>query len=79
MEIMRVVSDLVATRRVDGLASTSLRVLADEKGKLIFEDSFDRNESQETKDEIGNGWGINSKSRAGGNKQADLRDGALEP
>jgi ethanolamine utilization protein EutN len=34
MEIMRVVSDLVATRRVNGLASTSLRVLADEKGKL---------------------------------------------
>lgn len=34
MEIMRVVSDLVATRRVGGLASTSLRVLADEKGKL---------------------------------------------
>jgi ethanolamine utilization protein EutN len=34
MEIMRVVSDLVATRRVAGLASTSLRVLADTKGKL---------------------------------------------
>lgn len=34
MEIMRVVSDLVATRRIAGLASTSLRVLADEKGKL---------------------------------------------
>jgi ethanolamine utilization protein EutN len=34
MEIMRVVSDLVATRRVPGLASIPLRVLADEKGKL---------------------------------------------
>ena len=34
MEIMRVVSELVATRRIGGLASASLRVLADEKGKL---------------------------------------------
>lgn len=34
MEIMRVVSDLVCTRRVPGLFSASLRVLADEKGKL---------------------------------------------
>jgi carboxysome peptide B len=34
MEIMRVVSELVATRRVPGLSSSSLRVLADTKGKL---------------------------------------------
>ncbi|HBU29238.1 MAG: carboxysome peptide B [Thiobacillus sp. GWE1_62_9] len=34
MEIMRVVSDLVCTRRIPGLFSASLRVLADEKGKL---------------------------------------------
>jgi carboxysome peptide B len=34
MEIMRVVSELVATRRIPGLARTSLRVLADTKGKL---------------------------------------------
>ncbi|MCL5060216.1 MAG: carboxysome peptide B [Candidatus Thermoplasmatota archaeon] len=34
MEIMRVVSDLVATRRIAGLASASLRVLADDKGRL---------------------------------------------
>ncbi len=34
MEIMRVVSDLVATRRIGGLACASLRVLADEKGRL---------------------------------------------
>ena len=32
MEIMRVESDLVATRRVPGLKSLSLRVLADAKG-----------------------------------------------
>ena len=34
MEIMRVVSDLVATRRVPGLMNTSLRVLDDGQGKL---------------------------------------------
>jgi hypothetical protein len=50
---------------------------ADERGKLIFEDDFERNESQEEKDEIGKGWGSNSKSRAAGNKQVDLRDGAM--
>ena len=44
---------------------------------LIFEDTFDRTESQETKDEPGNGWGTNSRSRAKGNKQVDLADGTL--
>ncbi len=34
MEIMEVVSDLVATRRVPGLYSTSLRVVRDVKGRL---------------------------------------------
>ena len=34
MEIMRVVSELVATRRVPGLQNTSLRVLKDGQGKL---------------------------------------------
>lgn len=48
-----------------------------EPGALIFEDNFERTESQEAKDEPGNGWGTNSKSRAKGNKQVDLRDGAM--
>ena len=34
MEIMRVVSDLVMTRRIPGLQNTSLRVLEDTQGKL---------------------------------------------
>ncbi|MDP2027495.1 carboxysome peptide B [Sulfuriferula sp.] len=34
MEIMRVVSDMVATRRVAGLQNASLRVLEDAQGKL---------------------------------------------
>lgn len=52
-------------------------VFADDRGTLIFEDHFDRNESQETKDEIGKGWGTNSRTRAAGNKQVDLKDGAM--
>jgi len=54
-----------------------LGLLAGEPGKLIFSDDFERNESQELKDEVGNGWGTNSKSRAGGNKQVDLKDGTM--
>lgn len=50
---------------------------ADDLGELLFEDHFDRNESQETKDEPGNGWGTNSKSRAKDHKQVDLQDGAM--
>jgi carboxysome peptide B len=34
MEIMRVVSDLVTTRRIPGLKQSSLRVLVDVDGKL---------------------------------------------
>ncbi len=34
MEIMRVVSDLVMTRRIPGLQNASLRVLEDLQGKL---------------------------------------------
>ena len=50
---------------------------ADEHGTLIFEDDFERSESQEVKDEPGKGWKTNSKSRAGGNKQVDLKDGTM--
>lgn len=58
------------------LAFSSL-LFADELGELIFFDDFDRMETQEEKDEPGNGWGTNSKSRAKGDKQVDLSDGAL--
>lgn len=52
-------------------------IAAEERGGLIFEDHFERSETQETKDEPGNGWGTNSKSRAKDNKQVDLKDGAM--
>src|SRR3954463_8618367 len=55
--------------------TTSL--FAADLGKLIFQDDFNRNEWQEKTDDPGNGWGTNSKSRAKGNKQVDLRDGAM--
>jgi len=57
------------------LAAVSIH--ADDRGELIFEDDFERSESQEEKDEPGNGWGTNSKSRAQGEKQVDLKDGAM--
>ena len=50
---------------------------AENRGTLVFEDHFDRNESQEITEEIGNGWTTNSKTRAGGHKQVDLNNGAL--
>jgi hypothetical protein len=57
--------------------ATCLSLTADEPGRLIFQDDFERNESQEITDEPGNGWTTNSKGRAKNNKQVDLRDGAM--
>ncbi|MEO1528165.1 MAG: family 16 glycoside hydrolase [Planctomycetota bacterium] len=45
--------------------------------ELIFEDHFERDENPKTAEQPGNGWGTNSKSRAAGNKQVDLVDGAM--
>ncbi|MEX1049621.1 MAG: family 16 glycoside hydrolase [Akkermansiaceae bacterium] len=50
---------------------------ADTPGELLFTDDFERSETQELEDEPGKGWGTNSKQRAKGNKQVDLRDGAM--
>jgi len=54
-----------------------LTLSADEKATLIFEDDFERTESDNSKEEIGKGWVSNSKKRAKGNKQVDLKDGAM--
>lgn len=59
------------------VASLTPLPAADDHGKLIFQDDFARTESQEKTDEPGNGWATNSKARAKGNKQVDLRDGAM--
>ena len=44
---------------------------------LLFEDDFERVEDDEAKEQLGNGWETNSKKRAKGNKQVDLKNGAL--
>ena len=50
---------------------------AQELGDLVFMDSFDRSESQEKIDDPGKGWETNSAHRAQGDKQVDLKDGAM--
>lgn len=52
-------------------------VFAADLGKLILQDDFNRTEKQPGVEEIGNGWGTNSKSRAKGDKQVDMKDGAM--
>lgn len=52
-------------------------LFAAERGTLIFEDDFNRKESAPDKEEVGKGWSTNSKSRAKGNKQVTLKDGAM--
>ena len=59
------------------IPTLSTSVFAADLGKLIFEDDFNRKETQTAIDEPGNGWGTNSKSRAKGDKQVDLKDGAM--
>lgn len=46
-------------------------------GTLVFSDEFDRKETQSIKDEPGNGWNTSSSWSAKGNKEVDLKDGAL--
>jgi len=47
------------------------------EGQVILEDSFERSESDDSKEQVGGGWSTNSKSRAQGQKQVDLVDGAM--
>ena len=65
------------TRLLALLCLTATALPAEDFGKLIFSDDFQRTASQETKDEPGNGWGTNSAGRAKNNKQVDLRNGAM--
>ena len=57
--------------------SFTTNVVAGDYGTLIFEDTFDRTESQELKDEPGNEWTTSSDKTAEGNKEVDLRDGYM--
>ena len=44
---------------------------------VLIDDAFERAEQDDSKEQVGGGWGTNSKSRAQGMKQVDLDDGAL--
>jgi hypothetical protein len=44
---------------------------------LIFQDDFNRSLSSTASDSPGNGWTTNSKARAKGHQQVDLRQGAM--
>ena len=59
-----------------GLIS-SFTLAATDFGELVFQDDFERSESQEKKDEPGKGWATNSNKRAQGDKQVDLKDGSM--
>lgn len=59
------------------VAALPWSLAAADLGQVIFQDDFSRNEAQETFDDPGNGWGTNSKTRAKGDKQVDLKDGAM--
>jgi hypothetical protein len=51
--------------------------LIEAKGTLIFQDDFNRAEKDDAKEQLGDGWVTNSKTRAAGTKQADLKGGVL--
>lgn len=51
------------------------QVLADPT--ILFSDDFNRTPENPSVEKVGNGWTTNSKSRAKGNQQAFLKDGAL--
>jgi hypothetical protein len=48
-----------------------------ETATVVFEDDFNRNEKDDTVEDLGKQWKTNSVKRAQGNKQADLRNGVL--
>lgn len=54
----------------------ALAVMVEERGLLLMEDNFNREDSDD-KDDLGGPWTTNSDSRAMGDKQNDLVDGEL--
>ena len=59
-------------------AASTVEKLIQAHGRLAFEDNFDRTENDDSKEQLGNGWITNSKRRAKGVKQADLKEGYLQ-
>ena len=73
---MKILILLISFLFVSTLAADPTKFI--KEGKLIFEDDFNRAESDDSKEELGKNWVTNSKSRAKGTKQADLKENALE-
>ncbi len=59
------------------IPSLTTSIFAADLGTVIFQDDFNRQQTQTATDDPGNGWGTNSKSRAKGDKQVELKDGAM--
>ena len=55
----------------------SIDRMIEAKRTLVFEDDFNRSESDDSKEELSHGWVTNSEKRAAGTKQADLVGGFL--
>ncbi|QGJ70178.1 Hypothetical protein PBC10988_18720 [Planctomycetales bacterium 10988] len=51
--------------------------LIQSQGTLLLHDDFNREEKDDTKEQLGKQWKTNSKARAKGTKQADLNNGML--
>ena len=45
--------------------------------KVLLQDDVERTEKNDAVEQVGNGWSTNSRTRAKGNKQVDLKDGAM--
>ncbi len=69
-------SGLVEVANGEPSASADAKLVV-ERGTLLFEDQFERDEAIPDKEDIGGGWTTNSKWRAAGRKQVDLADGAM--
>jgi hypothetical protein len=56
---------------------STVNILAQNKSSLIFSDDFNRSEKNDLLEELGKNWVTNSKNRAQGIKQADLKNNQL--
>ena len=75
MRMTGLISVAVLFLSASGAASASDEESFD--GRLLLQDDFERAESDDTKEQVGNGWGTNSRTRAKGQKQVDLDGGAM--
>ncbi|MEM9704010.1 MAG: family 16 glycoside hydrolase, partial [Planctomycetota bacterium] len=63
----------VVSRLQPSVEAVEERALTDATaGRVLLHDQFDREERDDSKEQVGGGWRTNSKSRAKGNKQVDL-------